>query len=167
MIEPWNIKEAFAKVEKENYKFRIYLKNHADVDELDEQFLKLHNELFKEYDCSKCRNCCKEYTVSFEENEIEQVYKLLGITKEEFMDKYIEETVAGYDLKEKPCCFLAENGACEIEECKPEGCKGYPFTNEPERLFSLLSIVEFSSVCPIVFEMLERLKKIYGFKRNN
>lgn len=165
MIEPCNINEAFAKVEKENYKFRIYLKNHADVDELDEQFLKLHNELFKEYDCSKCRNCCKEYTVSFEKNEIEQVYKLLGITKEEFMNKYIEETVEGYDLKEKPCCFLAENGACEIEKCKPEGCKGYPFTNEPERLFSLLSIVEFSSVCPIVFEMLERLKKIYGFKR--
>jgi len=39
-----------------------------------------------------------------------------------------------------------------------------PFTNKPERLFSLLSIVECSSVCPIVFEMLERLKKIYGFK---
>lgn len=59
MIEPWKIEEAFANVERENYKFRIYLKNHADVDELDEQFLKLHNELFKEYDCSKCRNCCK------------------------------------------------------------------------------------------------------------
>lgn len=53
----------------------------------------MHNELFKEYDCSKCRNCCKEYTVSFEENEIEQVYKLLSITKEEFMDKNLEELV--------------------------------------------------------------------------
>jgi uncharacterized protein len=41
----------------------------------------------------------------------------------------------------------------------------YPFTNKPERLFSLLSIVDFASVCPVVFEMLERLKQIYGFKR--
>ena len=165
MIEPWKIKEEFTKVERENYKFRIYLKNHADVDELDEQFLELHNELFKEYDCSKCRNCCKEYAVTFEENEIEQASKLFSITKEEFMHKYIEETIEGYDLKEKPCCFLNENGACEIEKCKPEGCIDYPFTNKPERLFSLLSIVECSSICPIVFEMLERLKKIYGFKR--
>lgn len=73
--------------------------------------------------------------MSFEENEIEQASKLLNITKEEFMHKYIEETVEGYDLKEKPCCFLAENGTCEIKEFKPEGCKDYPFTNKPERLF--------------------------------
>lgn len=83
------------------------------------------------------------------------------------MYKCIEETVEGYELKSKPCCFLAGNGDCEIEKCKPEGCKYYLFTNKPERLFSLISIVECSSVCQIVFQMLERLKKIYGFKRNN
>lgn len=165
MIEPSKIKEEFEKVERENYKFRTYLKSHADVDELDEQFLELHNELFEIYDCSKCRNCCKEYTVTFEENEIEQASKLLNITKEEFMKKYIEETISGYDLKFKPCCFLTEKGDCKIEKCKPEGCRDYPFTNKPERLFSLLGIVDFASVCPVVFEMLERLKMTYGFRR--
>jgi Fe-S-cluster containining protein len=167
VIEPSKIKEEFEKVERENYKFRTYLKNHSDSDELDEQFLELHNELFKVYDCSKCRNCCKEYSITFEENEIDQVSKLLKITKKEFMDKYIEETINGYDLKGKPCYFLNENGACEIEMCKPEGCRDYPFTNKPERLLSLISIVDFASVCPVVFEMLERLKKTYGFKRLN
>jgi len=165
VIEPSEIKEAFEKVERENYKFCTYLKNHADLDELDEQFLELHNELFKVYDCSKCRNCCKEYSIIFEKNEIEKASKLLKIAKKEFMDKYIEETNNGYALKGKPCCFLTENGVCDIETCKPEGCREYPFTNKPERLFSLLNIVYFASVCPVVFEMLERLKKIYGFKR--
>ncbi|MBC2398836.1 hypothetical protein BD780_000823 [Clostridium tetanomorphum] len=47
MIETSKIKEEFEKVESENYKFRTYLKNRADIDELDEQFLELHNELFK------------------------------------------------------------------------------------------------------------------------
>ncbi|SHI15191.1 YkgJ family cysteine cluster protein [Clostridium magnum] len=107
----------------------------------------------------------KMYQITFEETEIEQASKLLKITKKEFMDKYIEETTNGYDIKGKPCCFLTENGACEIEKCKPEGCREYPFTNRPERLLSLLSIVDFASVCPVVFEMLERLKKTYGFKR--
>jgi Fe-S-cluster containining protein len=165
VIESSKIKEEFEKVESENYKFRTYLKNRADIDELDEQFLELHNELFKNYDCSKCRNCCKEYSITFEKTEIDEASKLLKITKKEFMDKYIEETINGYDLKGKPCCFLTENGACEIEKCQPEGCRDYPFTNKPERLLSLLSIVDFASVCPVVFEMLERLKKTYGFKR--
>jgi len=165
VIEPSKIKEAFKKVEDENYAFRIYLKNHADPDEIDEQFLELHNELFKDYDCSKCRNCCKEYSATFEEIEIEPAAKLLKITKKEFMDKYIGMTVNGYEVKGKPCRFLTENGACSIEECKPEVCREYPFTNKPERLHSLLSIVDFANVCPVVFEMLERLKKIYGFKR--
>lgn len=31
MIEPSKIKEEFPKVENENYKFRTYLKNHADT----------------------------------------------------------------------------------------------------------------------------------------
>lgn len=165
VIEPSKIKEEFEKVESENYKFRTYLKNRADIDELDEQFLELHNELFKNYDCSKCRNCCKEYSITFEETEIEQASKQLKIAKREFMDKYIEETINGYDLKGKPCCFLTENGNCKIEKCKPEGCRDYPFTNRSERLLSLFSIVDFVSVCPVVFEMLERLKKTYSFKR--
>lgn len=81
------------------------------------------------------------------------------------MDKYMEETINGYEVKGKPCCFLTKNGVCEVEKCKPEVCREYPFTNKPERLLSLLSIIDFASVCPVVFEMLERLKKIYGFKR--
>ncbi|MHC1682271.1 MAG: YkgJ family cysteine cluster protein [Clostridiaceae bacterium] len=165
MIEPSEIKKAFSKVEDENYDFRVFLKNHADSDELDEQFLELHNELFKEYDCSRCRNCCKEYSASFEVSELEPAAKLLEMTKKEFMDKYIEVTINGFDAKGTPCCLLNENGSCDIEKCKPEGCREYPFTNKPDRLFSLLSIVDSASVCPVVFEILERLKKDYGFKR--
>lgn len=81
------------------------------------------------------------------------------------MDKYLEQTINGYEVKGKPCRFLTESGTCEIEKCKPEGCREYPFTNKPDRLFSLLNIIEFASVCPVVFEMMERLKSIYGFKR--
>jgi len=165
VIEPSKIEEEFKKVEDENYAFRRYLKNHSDLDELDEQFAELHNELFKDYDCNKCRNCCKVYSITFEETEIEKAANLIKLTKEEFMDKYIEMTINGYDVKGRPCCFLTENGACEIEKCKPEGCREYPFTNKPERLLSLISIVDFSSVCPVVFEMLEKLKKMYNFKR--
>lgn len=165
MIEPSKVREAFKSVGNENYSFRTYLKNHADENELDEQFLALHNELFLKYDCNKCRNCCKEYSACFEENEIGPVAALLGIAETEFRNKYIEERFGEYQLNIKPCCFLMDNSACRIEACKPLSCRDYPFTSKTERLFSLLNIIELSGICPVVYEMIERLKQIYGFKR--
>ncbi len=165
MIEPSKLKEAFNKVEDENYSFRAYLKNHADLDELDKQFLELHNELFANYDCSKCRNCCKDYSACFEEHELEPVAIHLKIPEKEFREKYINEVFGEYQLKKRPCLFLKYNGECEIESCKPLSCREYPFTNRDERMFSLLSIIESTRTCPVVFEMIERLKQEYRFKR--
>ncbi len=42
--------------QEENLKFRRYLKNHADEEELDNDFKELHKKYFKIYDCTKCRN---------------------------------------------------------------------------------------------------------------
>lgn len=167
MIEPSKVGEAFNRVEDENYAFRAYLKNHAHEDELDRQFLELHNELFSKYDCSKCRNCCKEYSASFEEDELGPAAAFLKLSEKEFREKYIREDMGEYLLNVKPCCFLKEDGGCTIEACKPVSCRDYPFTNRPERLFSLLNIVTSASICPVVFEMLERLKKEYGFRKRN
>jgi hypothetical protein len=87
------------------------------------------------------------------------------MTEKEFREKYIKEDLGEYLLNVKPCCFPKEDGECEIEACKPISCRDYPFTNKPERLFSLLSILTSASICPVVFEMLERLKKEYGFSK--
>lgn len=46
MISPKDVSAAAAKREDENLRFRTFLKNHADPDELDQQFLALHQELF-------------------------------------------------------------------------------------------------------------------------
>ena len=56
--------------------------------ELDTQFLRLHNELFAEYDCSKCRNCCKMYKGSIPEEDIEKDAEYLGVTTEPFTGIY-------------------------------------------------------------------------------
>ncbi len=80
MIQPDKIRAEAKKKENENSKFRIYLKGHVDEDELDRQFLRLHKELFADYDCSKCRNCCKMYKGSIPEEDIDQDAQCLGIT---------------------------------------------------------------------------------------
>ena len=50
MIAPRKIRYEAKKKRDENYEFRIYLKGNADERELDEQFHRLHKELFDVYD---------------------------------------------------------------------------------------------------------------------
>lgn len=47
MISPGEVHKAAKKKERENLRFRSFLKNHTDDEELDRQFLALYNELFE------------------------------------------------------------------------------------------------------------------------
>ena len=165
MVEPEKVREAFEKKEKENYGFRAYLKSHADSDELAEQFRRLHEELFSTYDCSTCRNCCRAYTVRFEAEEAEKVAKYLGMTQEAFIDSCRARITEGSGEKGQSCLFLEKDGECRIEPCRLSVCKDYPYTSKPGRLSSLYSVLDEAKICPVVFEMLERLKAEYRFPR--
>ena len=166
MISPDKARAEARKRENENYKFRTFLKCHADDDELDRQFLSLHKELFADYDCSKCRNCCKMYKGSIPEEDIDRDAQYLGITREQFIDTYLEKEKydMNYQTKHEPCDFLQEDGNCKLGDCKPDNCKKYPYTDQPERLSSLLSVLDTVEVCPVAFEIYERLKKEYRFR---
>lgn len=148
----------------ENFAFRRYLKRHADPEKLDLQFLELHKELFASYDCSKCRNCCREFCACFREDELEQSAVALGMTADEFREKYLkyDKAEGKYCTNNVPCDFFDER-ECKLEGHKPEDCKKFPFTDQPDRIGSLLNIIDFSTICPVVYEMLERLKEKYKF----
>ncbi|MGN0482051.1 MAG: YkgJ family cysteine cluster protein [Lachnospiraceae bacterium] len=167
MIPPRKVAFEAKKRENENLEFRTYLKCNANEKELDQQFLKLHEELFETYDCSKCRNCCKQYYGSIPPEDLEKDAKQLGMTKEQFMDLFFGEkdTEENYKTKHKPCDFLQEDGNCMLGDCKPQNCKNYPYTNQPERLQSLYSVLDVVGICPVAFEIYERLKKEYRFKK--
>lgn len=86
------------------------------------------------------------------------------ISLSDFKQPVISNGLFGYEIK-KPCPFLCEDGQCEVEFCKPSECAGYPYTDRPDRMGSLLNIIASAEVCPIVYEMLERLKDIYHFRK--
>ena len=167
MIHPDKIGTEAKKKEDENFKFRSFLKCHANAKELDRQFLRLHKELFADYDCSKCRNCCKMYKGSIPPEDIEKDADYLGITKEQFIDFFLEkdEFSLSYCTKHKPCDFLQEDGSCKLGDCKPDSYKKYPYTDQPERLMSLLGMLDTIEICPVAFEIFEHLKKEYGFRK--
>lgn len=166
MLKPSEVKKTAKAIVDDNIRFRSFLKNHANEEELDKQFLALHNELFAGYDCRKCRNCCKMYKGTFHEDELEKAAGYMNITTDQFKDLFLEfdEIGCSYETRHKPCDFLDEDGECKLGDMKPESCKTYPYTNQPERLWSLYSMLNTVEVCPVAFEIFERLKEFYRFK---
>ena len=118
MIEVKDIKRLGNLKEEENLKFRQFLKMNADPDKLDRQFKELHNKYFKIYDCSKCRNCCRELGTVITEDELEAITKTLHIDKEKFEKKYLEEDDDRYKFKTKECQFLNNNN-CKVKNVYP------------------------------------------------
>lgn len=164
MISPKDVHSAAKRLEKENIRFRVFLKNHADPDDLDRKFNDLHQELFTGYDCCQCGNCCRTYRTSLKDSEVGSIAAFLNMTASDFADRYLVEGSEGYELK-PPCPFFGADGKCVIQECKPEECRDFPYTDKPDRWSSLYSILDFAEQCPVVFEMLERLKSIFHFRR--
>ena len=100
MIAPSKIKFEAKKKRDENYEFRIFLKGNADDKELDEQFHRLHKELFAGYDCSQCRNCCKMYSGSIPEEDLARDAEYLGLTKEQLIERnFTESAIISISLK--------------------------------------------------------------------
>lgn len=164
MIAPDAVSAAAKRREKENLRFRTFLKNRADPDELDWEFARLHKELFSQYDCSRCRNCCRKYSVELSTDEIEAIAASFHKSAEEFSSEFLTLEGDEYTLV-APCRFLGEDGSCLAEACKPKECRDFPYTDKPDRIASLYGVLEFAGVCPVVYELLERLKGIYRFRR--
>ncbi len=165
MLTPKEVEYWGKKKEDENYAFRAFLKRSADPADLDKRFRNLHEQLFADYDCSKCRNCCSSYHSSFADEELYAAAKELEISKEEFCKQYLEysDEEQKFESKNVPCDFLGENGQCVLGDCRPVDCKDYPYTKRNDRLGSLFTIIEMTKICPVVYEMMERLKEEYDF----
>lgn len=143
----------------ENLMFRTFLKAYADEEKLDNDFKELHEKYFKIYDCAKCRNCCKKLGISIDFDEIDKI----NLTNED--KSLLEEKYGKYINKDDECPFLCSNNECKLKNNLPRTCKEYPYTNKPERLQSFFTIIDNTFICPVVFEIVEDLKKKYNFKK--
>ena len=162
MLIPNKLIKAFKKVEDENWELRSFLKE-QDADEVDSLVNQLHKELFEGFDCVACSNCCKEIVPEIEDDEIAPISKRLGIDEIDFRNKYLVKSEDGYEINKKPCPFLTEKG-CSIYEIRPKNCREYPYTDKDEITCRLINLICNCEVCPIVFEIFERLKEHYEEK---
>jgi Fe-S-cluster containining protein len=128
---------------------------------VDNAFHDTHQEVFEEMDCLTCANCCKTTSPIFYPNDIDRVAKALQMKPGAFIEKYLRvDEDNDFVLQASPCPFLQADNACSVYEDRPKACREYPHTNR-KKMVQILDLTQKNSViCPAVFEIVERLKKL-------
>jgi Fe-S-cluster containining protein len=154
----------------ENYRFRLFLKTKCDLEpeEIDERVFAATRRVWAGIDCTKCANCCREVHPTFSEEEVDRLARRLDMTRQQFIEAYLQRSEPGDDnpwtTRTTPCPFLKDN-RCSVYENRPADCSGYPYLYEPEFVCRTLGMVERTFTCPIVYQVMEELKKSTEFWR--
>ena len=83
------------------------------------------------YKCTRCGACCRwEGDVCLEEGEVDVIACFLEISTEEFVEEFcrLRKNRKGLSLIDLDggACIMLEEGACRINDVKPEQCRKFP-----------------------------------------
>jgi Fe-S-cluster containining protein len=144
----------------ENIFFKKHLRNYSSAI-VDEKIHALNQQVSVQIDCTQCANCCKKLEPGLELDEIENLAAKKQMPEADFKAKYIGFDGEAQFLKTKPCLFLADC-KCTIYEVRPAACAGYPHLDSKDLKYKR-SLWSNYSICPIVFNVIELLKKELNF----
>jgi uncharacterized protein len=130
--------------------------------DLDQQFSKAHDEVFKKFDCLTCANCCKTTSPMWNETDIQRVAKLFKLKVSQFLDQYlIQDSDGDWVYPSSPCPFLSDDNSCQIYEHRPKACREYPHTNRKNMLGIMGLTAKNALICPAVTQIMEKMESIY------
>jgi Fe-S-cluster containining protein len=155
------IKALSKKKEAENWGFRSFLKS-CDISskKIDLIAHRLYNKISGKIDCKSCGNCCMEMEPALTDDDIKRCSKGLKLSPGDFKDKYTMEMneEGKHTFNQKPCPFLSET-TCSIYKTQPADCHSYPHLHKKGVVTRLISMIHNCSICPIVYNVYEGLKK--------
>lgn len=157
------IEQSSFEKEDENLLFKQYLQQ-QNSNEIDSLVYNLNEEISPQIDCTKCGNCCRSLMINVEENDAERLAEHLNISKEDFCKKYIETSSEGNlsVMNKIPCHFLSQN-KCTVYEARPHECREFPGLHQPNFNARLFATFMHYSRCPIIYNVIEMLKKELAF----
>lgn len=145
--------------ERENFRFRAFLKSKFDSKIVDKAVHRLHREITSKIDCRECGNCCYSLTPTVTDSEIETLANLENISPEMYEELYLDEDK--FDnvkyLKSAPCRYL-DGKLCSIYPNRPAECRSYPHTQKKRFMARTLFMNTNYGICPIVYNIIENLK---------
>ena len=158
------IKNKALELEAENLEFQDFLRN-LDSLSLDKAVFELSETISPKIACTDCGNCCKSLMVNIDEEEANNLSSHLGQSRAEFDEKYLDKGESGRMVVNAiPCHFLVGN-SCSVYEHRFAGCKEFPAFHVPDFNKRLFTTYMHYDRCPIIFNVIETLKKDTGFKQ--
>ena len=156
-----HIKERALEREDENWEFRTFLKQLGMASkDIDAIVHKIVDEVTSQIDCTKCANCCNQIRPVLDKEDISEFAFGLGNEVSEFHERYLSEntdTPSNYVFEKLPCPFLSNN-KCLNYDYRPKDCRSYPHLHKEGFTSRLLGVIKNYGVCPIVFNVYERIK---------
>jgi Fe-S-cluster containining protein len=165
MLEPnlTTIKRMAQIREDENMRFRYFLKGIDNQGKVDKIVHRLHEEITTQIDCKECGNCCKVLIPEIHPDDVKQLAELENLSVEEYEKHYCEkDTFGDLSFKTAPCRYL-DGKICSIYNLRPQECSSYPNTHKKDFASRSLGMIGNYEVCPIVFNLMEKLKDELGF----
>lgn len=168
-VTPQNVGRLSEEKAEQNLRFRHFLKESPlTPDQLDRLVLAATDEVWAGVDCTRCANCCKQACIVLDQQDVGRLATHLGVSGEVLIQSYLEpeedpdQAGERWQMRLSPCPFLKDN-RCSVYEARPAVCGRYPYLHEPDFVFRMLGTIERAETCPIVFEVLERMKDRTGF----
>ncbi len=122
-------------------------------------------QVWQQVDCQSCANCCRTRYPTFSRAEVQRIAAHLGTTLEALRERYFasDAETGKYTLQGLPCPFL-EGNRCGIYAVRPAICADYPHLHRNFRA-RLWQTIDNTDTCPIVYNVIERLKDTFHFPR--
>jgi Fe-S-cluster containining protein len=126
----------------------------------DELAAPLVEEITQKINCTQCGNCCKMQEPGITEEEIGKLADLKKMNAADFKTSFVS-----YDhqqvsfLCKQPCIFLDET-VCSVYTHRPNSCADFPGLHRPGLKWRINQMEENYGICPIVFNVVEKLKNI-------
>jgi Fe-S-cluster containining protein len=148
--------------EGEDIRFRTFLKVRLDLSnaELDVVVQETTDAVWQQIDCTTCGNCCRTLQIVVDNKDIRRLAARLDISPQMFSRRYVQTSKDGSKyFASLPCPFLDSDNRCTVYEDRPQACREFPFLHKDGFRHRTLSMIENTAVCPIVFNVWQRLKQ--------
>lgn len=128
---------------------------------LDEAFTQNHDQVFSEFDCLTCANCCKTASPIIEQEDMDRMAEALNISRSALIQTYLEMDEDGdFVFQSTPCPMLQEDNRCKIYASRPEACRDYPHSRR-KNMREVLDLIEpNSAICPALNKIIARINPV-------
>ncbi len=160
-----DIKAQAKEKEHENKAFAKFLRQFPSST-LDALVASLSDEIEPKIDCKQCANCCKSLYAAAFEHELHALAQRKGISVETFKATFVKPYKDAYYFTTKPCPMLHEN-LCSAYNERPISCRTFPNLKGEHFKYRFHTVMEKYPICPIVFNVVERLKEALSFPKQH